>query len=255
MASALSAPLSSLEGVGVGLRHGPGCVRWLRASCLRSRGAAAFRARMIVRSSSETGSEKPTARATRRRPPPPPGLDPNLEVVKIENVEKEAWEGVAQIDRGDDDDQDIGKIAILIAGDFSAILVFAAIGHVSHFHDFDLGQVAGAALPFWLGWFPAAAVLGAYSKEVQVGQAGAGPALKGWAAGIPVGVGIRSLVKGYVPDKSFLIVAMVANLFFLVGWRMVYASKAGAASGVKKGNKSGSVFELFSLIGSLTRRW
>jgi len=68
-------------------------------------------------------------------------------------------------------------------------------------------------------------------------------------------VGIRSLVKGYVPDKSFLIVAMVANLFFLVGWRMVYASKAGAASGVKKGNKSGSVFELFSLIGSLTRRW
>lgn len=81
MASALSAPLSSLEGVGVGLRHGPGCVRWLRASCLRSRGAAAFRARMIVRSSSETGSEKPTARATRRRPPPPPGLDPNLEVI------------------------------------------------------------------------------------------------------------------------------------------------------------------------------
>lgn len=39
-------------------------------------------------------------------------------------------------------------------------------------------------------------------------------------------MGIRSLVKGYVPDKSFLIVAMVANLFFLVGWRMVYASKA-----------------------------
>eukprot|EP00193_Tetraselmis_chui_P000217 CAMPEP_0177760792 /NCGR_PEP_ID=MMETSP0491_2-20121128/5458_1 /TAXON_ID=63592 /ORGANISM="Tetraselmis chuii, Strain PLY429" /LENGTH=216 /DNA_ID=CAMNT_0019276719 /DNA_START=74 /DNA_END=721 /DNA_ORIENTATION=- len=189
-----------------------------RRSLRSSRAAVHARAPMISRASSEAGKEQPTPRPARRRPPPPPGLDPNLEVVKIETVEKSAWEGVAQIDRAGDAASDPGRVAALVAGDFAALLAFATVGHVSHFHDFDAAAIAMAALPFWLGWFPVAAALGCYSTDVQTGKSGTGPALKGWAVGIPAGVVIRSLMKGYIPDKSFLIVGMLANLVFLVGW-------------------------------------
>ncbi len=40
---------------------------------------------------------------------------------------------------------------MLAAGDWSAIGVFAAIGHFSHTNDLDAAEIFLAALPFWIG--------------------------------------------------------------------------------------------------------
>ena len=40
---------------------------------------------------------------------------------------------------------------MLIAGDFTALLTFATIGHFSHTDNLDVAEIFMAALPFWIG--------------------------------------------------------------------------------------------------------
>eukprot|EP00192_Tetraselmis_astigmatica_P018327 CAMPEP_0117656660 /NCGR_PEP_ID=MMETSP0804-20121206/4922_1 /TAXON_ID=1074897 /ORGANISM="Tetraselmis astigmatica, Strain CCMP880" /LENGTH=237 /DNA_ID=CAMNT_0005463075 /DNA_START=103 /DNA_END=816 /DNA_ORIENTATION=- len=206
------------------------------------------------------GPDSRASKPRRRPPPPPPGMqmaNPNLKVVKVEEVEKQAFEGVVQVDKGEEQGPSAGKIAALAGGDFISILLFAAVGHFSHSSNLDASEIFMTALPFWLGWFATSPFLGGYSKDIQNGDAAAGAAVKSWAAGIPAGLALRSAMKGYVPAKSFFIVSLVATFAFLMTWRTLYASQVAPDPDSKKrrGNKSGSIVELFSLIGSLTRRW
>ncbi len=150
--------------------------------------------------------------------------DPNLEMVQLDKVEKDgglAGVGESQpgcaaraaalgraahssqnerspagfIDRGEEPIEP-GQVAKAVAGDVAALLVFAAIGRLSHGESLD-GEVLATALPFLLGWLGTAPFLGGY------GRAALGTDLKGaalaaakcWAAGIPLGLVLRGVSK------------------------------------------------------------
>jgi hypothetical protein len=68
-----------------------------------------------------------------------------------------------------------------------------------------------APAPKPAGWFPAAALLGAFGKESQGNSvpAAAVAAAKAWAAGIPTGLVFRAISRGYVPPTPFIIVSLV----------------------------------------------
>lgn len=80
--------------------------------------------------------------------------EPHTYVLQLERVERlgsEAWQGVAQVDRGSTSQLDGRWLATLVAGDTAALMVFAAIGRYSHFHDLDLLAISSIAAPFLLG--------------------------------------------------------------------------------------------------------
>eukprot|EP00798_Chlamydomonas_sp_ICE-L_P021046 gene21046-27917_t len=158
---------------------------------------------------------RPGPRAGMREPAPPGtmrGPDGQLlKVVPIEKAGDEAWAGVAAMDDGQSEGTGLGirKVAQLVAGDALVLLLFAVIGRINH----------GEVLSF-------ETIATGYGKEAQNGTVpeAALTAVKGWALGIPLAVVFRSLAKGYIPDKSFIIVGLVVNFVFLVGWRSAYAA-------------------------------
>lgn len=157
------------------------------------------------------------------------------------------------------------RIALLVAGDAAALLLFAAIGRLSHHEPMSLGALLGTAGPFMAGWFASAALLGGYGKAAQGGNAGAaaGAAAKSWALGIPAGLLVRTATRGYLPDPSFIAVSMAANGVLLVGWRTILAAATPEAAEPQtraeqlkaRTNRKGNPFEMFTMIFSLVKRW
>ncbi len=80
--------------------------------------------------------------------------------------------------------------------------------------------------PLLAGWFATAPFLGAYGPEAQGSKVGpaAAVAAKCWAVGIPLGLVLRGVNKGYVPPVPFIIVSLVATAALLVGWRAALAA-------------------------------
>ena len=156
-------------------------------------------------------------------------------------------------------------MALLAGGDLSVLLVFAAIGRASHGEPLGPADLMGTALPFALGWFPAAAALGGFGKAAQGGDVGAAAraALKSWAVGVPLGLALRSLAKGYLPAPTFLGITMAVTGVMLVGWRAALAAATPAAPPPKspaeqlreRKNKRGNPFEFLQLLSGLVRRW
>lgn len=198
------------------------------------------------------------------RQPSPPGTmrGPDgqlLEVVPVEKAGDAAWAGVAQLDSGDSSGP--GKVAQLVLGDAAALLLFAVIGRINHGEVVSM-ETFTTVLPFWIGWFVSASLVGGFSKEAQSGSVSeaAVAGVKSWALGIPLAVVIRSIMRGYIPDKSFIIVGLVVNLVLLVGWRAAFAAtqkkeEAGAQAASQRKNKKGNPFEFLQLLMSLTTRW
>lgn len=106
-------------------------------------------------------------------------------------------------------------------------------------------------------------MLGGYGKAAQGGNVGAAAvaAAKPWAAGIPAGLLLRTLSRGYLPEPTFIAVSMAATGVFLVGWRAALAAATEEAPDAeaqrKEGrkNRKGNVLEMFSMLTSLTKRW
>ncbi|KAL4434131.1 hypothetical protein ABPG75_000572 [Micractinium tetrahymenae] len=201
----------------------------------------------------------------RRVPPPPPS--PYGESVKIERVEtlgESRFSGVVSLDSGETPD-DLGRIALLVAGDAAALLLFAAIGRLSHHEPMTLGALLGTAGPFMAGWLASAALLGGYGTAAQGGSAGAaaGVAAKSWALGIPAGLLVRAATRGYFPAPSFIAVSMAATGVLLVGWRTALAAATPEAAEPQtraeqlkaRTNRKGNPFEMFTMIFSLVKRW
>lgn len=157
------------------------------------------------------------------------------------------------------------RIGLLVAGDAAALLLFAAIGRLSHHEPVSLGALLGTAWPFMAGWFASAALLGGYGKAAQGGSAGAaaGAAAKCWALGIPTGLLLRTASRGYIPDPAFIAVSLAANGVLLVGWRTVLAAVTPEAAEPQsraeqlkaRTNRKGNPFEMFTMIFSLVKRW
>ncbi|GAQ80398.1 hypothetical protein KFL_000530250 [Klebsormidium nitens] len=177
--------------------------------------------------------------------------DPNLKTYAVED-ENVVVEGVAKIDRGEDN-MNLGRLALLVAGDTVALLLFALAGKVSHSGTADFGVVPTAA-PFLVGWFASATLLGGYGADATLSGPLKAVTTTGiaWAVGIPLGIVIRGVLKGQVPPTPFILVTLASTFVLLVGWRAALAATGGKRD---VGNRSGSAFEFLELLSSLVRRW
>eukprot|EP00884_Botryococcus_braunii_P018951 jgi/Botrbrau1/573/Bobra.0010s0039.1 len=194
-----------------------------------------------------------------RRPQPLPVKGMKLE--KVEKLGDEAWAGVAAVDRGDDSTA-LGRIALLVGGDVAVLLLFVAIGRANHGQPLDPPGVVSATLPFLIGWLAAGALVGGYGKDARGGSLGPAvlAALKTWALGIPLAVAIRSAQKGYIPDKSFILVGLGVTFVMMLTWRAGLAAvtpkETSATEEMKRRkDKRGNPLEFFQLLTSLTKRW
>lgn len=185
-----------------------------------------------------------------------------MKVVPVETAGKEAWAGVAQLDSGQDRTADVKRIALLVAGDAVGLLIFAIVGRISHGEVLSL-ETLGTALPFWIGWYTAAGLLGGYGKSA-CGEFGVlpatGTAVKCWAAGTPISLILRGILKGYIPPLSFALITTAVTGVIMVGWRTAFTALVPlkdieSKNGAGKGNRRGNFLEFFSLLGSLTKRW
>lgn len=199
------------------------------------------------------------------RPQIIPGPDGEpLRVVPIEKAGKEAWAGVAAIDSGDQiGANDLRRVGTLVVGDTFALLLFAIIGRWQHGEIVDI-ETLTTALPFMIGWFSAAVWLNGYGKSARGGNGilpAAGVAAKCWAVGIPVGIILRGIFRGYVPPLTFAIVTSCTTGVFLVGWRTAYAARmkrrilSPQQQAAQRGDRRGNPFEFLQLLSSLTKRW
>ncbi|GIL51201.1 hypothetical protein Vafri_7274 [Volvox africanus] len=196
--------------------------------------------------------------------PPRPGviLGPDgqpLEVVPVEQTGEDAWAGVARVDRGDKQEFDWRSVATLAAGDLAALMIFAAAGRANHGETISV-ETFTTALPFVIGWFSTTPFLGGFGADAckKGVPAAALTAAKCWAVGIPAGVVLRGLFRGYVPPLPFILVGLAVNGVLLVGWRSALAAftKSEEPASVKtRKDKKGNPLEFLELLMSLTRRW
>ena len=78
-----------------------------------------------------------------------------------------------------------------------------------------------------------------------------------------MGLLLRTLSRGYLPETPFLIVTMVATAVLLVGWRSALAAATPEAAAPRspreqlqrRKNKQGNPFEFVSLLFGLVKRW
>lgn len=130
------------------------------------------------------------------------------------------------------------RIPALVIGDAAMFLLFAGIGRQSHGEASGLGalgQVAETAIPFALGWFVVAPLLGAYRARAT---ATPGAMLRrtelAWLGAWPATLLLRWTFTREVPPWSFALVILLANALFLGAWRgafaWVVAQRSGAAT-------------------------
>lgn len=189
--------------------------------------------------------------------PPPSAMQPDMQLQKVEKLGADSIAGVAAVDRGDGDGTSLGRALKLAAGDVLSLLIFATIGRFNHHEGLTLAGISETALPFLVGWFVTAPFLGGFGKEAQSGDVGAavGAAAKSWAAAVPVAIVVRSIQRGYIPDKSFIIVSFVATAVLVIGARAAQAATNKDKSDKKKKTKRGNPFEFVTLLTSLVKRW
>ncbi|GFR47553.1 hypothetical protein Agub_g9278, partial [Astrephomene gubernaculifera] len=178
-----------------------------------------------------------------------------LEVVRVENMSEQAWAGVARVDRGEEE-FDWKSAALLAAGDLAALALFAAAGRANHGEPLS-AETISTALPFVLAWFATAPFLGGFGAEARKKgvPAAATTAAKCWAVGIPAGLLLRGLLRGYVPPLPFVAVSLAVNGALLVGWRSALAAVSKPDEPKKRKDRYGNPLEFLDLLMSLTKRW
>ena len=182
--------------------------------------------------------------------------------VQLVRLDEEIASGVVAIDRGEEP-SNLGRIALLAGGDAAALLAFAAVGRLAHGEPLALADVVATASPFLAGWYAAAGWVGAFGHDAQGADTSkaAWSAAHAWAVGIPAGLVLRSIIKGYVPDTTFLMVSMAATGVFLIGWRTALAAATPAAPKTvreqlaARRDRRGNPFELLEMLSSMVRRW
>ncbi|KAL5777548.1 hypothetical protein ACOSP7_010474 [Xanthoceras sorbifolium] len=186
----------------------------------------------------------------------PPFNNEETVFVTQENV---PLEGVIQFEKPDFSSRinKWGRVSLLAGGDVLALVLFSAIGRFNHgFSVFDI-ETLRTADPFIAGWFLSAYFLGGYAEDGR-GMSGLSKAVvaaaKSWALGIPLGLVIRAVTSGHIPQYTFVLVTMGSTAVLLIGWRALLFSFLRSD---KKNDvyRRGNPFELFQLLTSLIRRW
>lgn len=186
-----------------------------------------------------------------------------VEMVRLDEV-PEAFSGIASVDRGENDNSSPQRIALLAAGDLAVLLAFAAVGRHSHGEPLTVTDTFNTALPFIIGWFTSGALLGGFGREAQGGNLGpaAAAAAKTWALGVPLGVAIRSIGRGYVPAMSFIGISLGVTGVLMIGWRAALAALTPEAEDLtpaqqaaRRKNKNGNPLDGLMMVMSLVKRW
>jgi hypothetical protein len=113
--------------------------------------------------------------------------------------------------------------ALLVAGDILVFLLFALLGRRAHSMGSAVNDIVGTAVPFILAWATVAPFTGIYSQRARgrPAQVASGVLLT-WLVAYPLGQIIRIPVVGRVAHYSFVIVAGIATLLLLLGWRALF---------------------------------
>jgi len=143
----------------------------------------------------------------------------------------------------------------LAIGDAAALVAFAAIGRGNHAEDMGLFADLLTAAPFLFSWFAVSPFLGSYSRSATASVSDIAPGLlAGWAVSVPLGLGIRGVLKGLVvPPTPFILVTLVATFTLLFSWRFLFVKAFGSTSDDEY--KSAGFFEVFKMVGTLIKRW
>ena len=113
----------------------------------------------------------------------------------------------------------------LLIGDWLVLLLFVLVGQRDHAISGPgaLPSLLNTAVSLGLPWTAAAFVLGAYRLRPDPGwRAWLGRALNAWLVAAPLGLLLRSLLRGQdaIP-VTFILVAMSIGGLMIVGWRAV----------------------------------
>ena len=205
--------------------------------------------------SPSTRSSTPSKRIER---PPPRPIPQGMKLERVERLGEESWGGVAKVDKTTlGPSMGLTQKLILATGDIASLTIFATIGRASHHEALSVLDSLGTAAPFILGWVGASSLLGGYSKNAV--EAPLRTAATAWITGIPAGLVVRSLLKGHLPETTFVAISMAFTGLFLMGWRTAYAKylagDAATAGAKARSNKRGNPLEFLSLLTSLTKRW
>ncbi|MEJ5867884.1 DUF3054 domain-containing protein [Pseudokineococcus sp. 5B2Z-1] len=115
--------------------------------------------------------------------------------------------------------------AAALVVDLLAVLVFAGVGRASHVEGTGLLQVAGTALPFWVGVLLAWALPRVHRDPTRVVPAG----VLVLAGAVVVGVVLR-LLTGQGAAPSFVVVTVLVLALLLLAWRPLASWSARRAS-------------------------
>ena len=100
----------------------------------------------------------------------------------------------------------------LAAADAAAIVVFAAIGQLSHHGGVSAAGFARDALPILTGWFATGAVFRVYARRDACAF------VLTWLVGVTAGVALRALVLGRPAnghEAAFLVTSLVFTLLLI----------------------------------------
>ncbi|KAL2632517.1 hypothetical protein R1flu_003996 [Riccia fluitans] len=205
---------------------------------------------------------RPVLRRSSEKSNPKGGSATEDSIVPVSLANNDNLEGVIQVDRDSSDGPQPtwGRIYLLAGGDILFLLLFAAIGRMSHgLSGFDWDALRTAD-PFIAGWLLGSYFIGGYGPEGQ-GLKGLKVALlaavKSWAVGIPLSLVIRGFTTGHVPPQPFIIVSLASTFVLQVGWRTAFTAlfpNDEKAFQKKKGDRKGNPLEFFELLTSLVRR-
>eukprot|EP01041_Mallomonas_annulata_P012037 gene12037-25225_t len=163
----------------------------------------------------------------------------------IKEVSDTNWSGQSTVETTYVTGNNWGDLKIrwpLMIGDIIALITFAAVGRSNHAEDLNLIDTILTASPFLISWLFLSPLLGAYSQNATASKLGAFTGLlPGWTLSIPLGLGLRGLMKGAMPPTPFIVVSMTATLVLLSVWRLLYVTLFGETSD-KEYRKAG-VFE------------
>lgn len=118
--------------------------------------------------------------------------------------------------------------------DAAALIAFVIVGVLQHDAGLTLAAFARTCVPLLAAWFLVAAVVGTYRRP---GWAGA---VLTWAIAVPLGLVLRSLIRGGPWGRGLLIfggVAMAFTLLFVLGGRLLLLviqlvrARSGTAAG------------------------
>mmetsp|Transcript_14676 Transcript_14676/g.36344 ORF Transcript_14676/g.36344 Transcript_14676/m.36344 type:complete len:107 (-) Transcript_14676:774-1094(-) len=105
-----------------------------------------------------------------------------------------------------------------------------------------------------LGWFGLAPFLGAYTQlATESYGAMARNVTATWAVAVPLGLSIRGLYLGHVPESSFAAITLGVTLAFLLLSRSGYILLNGTSSPTE--SQRGGLLDGFKMITTLLQRW